>query len=304
MSPTVSGVVTDKSGNTAPWSASWTVGGAALKRLGWHADVSLRDSKIAAMAQGLNGITAYRVYAGGISSNGQDMSSQIVWCHNNDLIPVMSYKTLTNGFSAAQVISGSLDARVEAAATYLNSFGNLTYVALDHEPYDNFGGSGQPSIADFRAIQGRLIPIFAAKANIRVGPILHGWLLDNQSLRAARFDAFINTTLFDSVYDFFGIDSYQTGSQASPGSIDPGDRIAPLLDVMDAFGKPSIPLVIGEYNSWTNSSLDSSINTFLSTPSLEMACVWDRTGGVGVELSGTRKTTFENYKNNDPRVQR
>lgn len=302
--PTVAGTVTDKSGNTASWSASWTVQAAAAKKiLGWHAEISKRDDKLDALVGGLTGIKAYRVYGSGISTNGQDQASQLTWCHQNNLMPIMSYKTRTNGFSLQQVINGALDSRVQAAATYLNSFGKTTYVALDHEPYDDFLKDGD-QVAEYRAIQERLLPIFGAKPNLRVGPILHGFLLDNQSLRAERFDSFISQTLFDNVYDFFGIDSYQTGTAANPGPINPGSRMTPLRNVMTSFGNSSMPLLIGEFNAWEADVLDSAMNVMLNAPTLEVMCMWDRVAVNGAELTGERKAVYEDYKNNDPRILR
>lgn len=303
--PTVAGTVTDRGGNVAAWSATYSVSTSAPKKiLGWHADVGKRDEKLANLAGGLTGIKAYRVYAGSVASNGQGPeASQVRWCHDNGLIPVVSYKTTNNGFTKQQVIDGALDARLQASATFLNSFGKLTYVAVDHEPYDDWLKDGD-QVSMYRATQERVLPFFGSKNNLRVGPILHGWLMDNAAERPRRFDSFVNQTLLD-MYDFFGIDTYQTGSAASPGSIGPGERLPKLATlVANTFGKPNLPLLVGEFNAWEASVLDDSMNVMLNTPRLEVLCMWDRTGGVGAELVGARKTVYENYKNNDQRILR
>jgi len=281
--PTVTVTVTDAEGHvSAPASASWTVQSAAKKVIGYWAPAASYSSRLATV--GPAGVKARRIY-GNLTTAGTDMSSQIVAAHNAGMMPVVSYKL--GSWSIAQGQSGAADAAADATAAYLASFNKPTAVAIWHEPYDDMSG------ADFVALQRRLVPFFK-RGLLTVGPILHGWLLDTAANRTV-FGTYLADDLLP-VYDYAGIDSYQTGSASSPGSTGPGDRIAPLLSLLSARGVPNIPIGVGEYNAFTAAMLRAASETFLSTPNLAWACMWDSTSGIAVQLSGDRLTAFQETK--------
>ena len=61
----------------------------------------------------------------------------------------------------------------EQAAAKLASYGRPTAVTFWHEPYGDMTG------AQYVAASKQLLPHFK-RGELRVGPILNGWLLDNQ----------------------------------------------------------------------------------------------------------------------------
>lgn len=283
--PTVSGTVTDKSGNTASWSTSWTTGSGATQRWGMQC-IDNWDTKLTMV--GPNGITGRRWY-GNITSAGNDKASSIAATIADGMTVCLSDKVPSFTLAA----SGSYDAWAQARANHLQSYGVPIYYAIWHEPYDDM------TAAEFTAMQRRLIPFFAAKSNIKVGFVLHGWLLDNPSLSAARFNAYIDQSLMDDgSYDFAGIDSYQTGSDASPGSVWPHHRLAPLKTALAAKGKSAMHILIGEWNAWRADAMTASGNAIGDDPQVEWAFFWNNTGGVGKELTAgdPRLSAFQDAK--------
>ena len=85
------------------------------------------------------------------------------------MLPVISYKV---GGDAAGAASGRFNAVAEQAAARLASYGLPTAVTFWHEPYGDLTG------AQYVAASKQLLPIFK-RGELRVGPILNGWLLDN-----------------------------------------------------------------------------------------------------------------------------
>lgn len=233
---------------------------------------------------GPTGITARRWYATDTKNQRTSISNTVA----DGMIPVVSYKL--GPLTAAHT------SYITAEANYLAGLGVPVYAAINHEPYQDM------TAAQYLASQRALAPILAAKANIRVGPILHGWLLDSAANRTSNFIPWLATDLFDDgTYDFMGIDSYQTGSDASPGPVGPGDRIAPLKTVLAGIGHATTPIVIGEYNAWRADSL-ATTQVFLDDPQVTLACLWNNTGGVGKVLDGDRLTWFRTFKA-DSRIQ-
>jgi hypothetical protein len=92
--------------------------------------------------------------------------------------------------------------------------------------------------AQFLAMQRRLVPFFN-RGQLKVGTFLHGWLLDGSATNRATFESYLADDLLASGYDWFGIDTYQTGTAASPGTVLPGDRIDPLLKVLASTASPT-----------------------------------------------------------------
>lgn len=282
--PTVSGTVTDRSGNVATWSTSWTVASQTPAQpliVGMNS-TDAWDTRLAEV--GPAGITARRWYATSTSNKRTSIQQTVA----DGMIPVVSYKL--------GVLTASHTSYIQAEANFLAGLGVPVYAAINHEPYNDMTG------AQFLASQRALAPIFAAKPNVKVGPILHGWLMDSTANRTVNFADWIAQDLLDNgTYDFMGIDSYQTGSDASPGTVDPGDRIGTLKPILAAKGYPNLPILVGEYNAWRVGSLQST-QVFLDDPQVFMACLWNNTGGVGKILDGDRLTWFRDTFKADPRV--
>jgi hypothetical protein len=230
---------------------------------------------------GADGLNARRIFAD-LTADGRSQAKLIQQAHDAGLVPVVSYKLP----SVTQAINGSYDAWAEAAAAYLASFGRTTAVTIWHEPH------GDMTAAEFRALHARLGPFFD-RGQLRFGPILNGWLLDR---RRTDFESYLTPELVQGVWDYVGIDSYQSGTAQSPGPIVPGDRIDPLVDVVTDLGSPNEPLLVGEYNGYSGAALRESGEKFLSTPTLWIACVWNSDGGKGSALSGERLTAFRETK--------
>lgn len=261
--------LTDASGATSTVTGSFEVSAPAPQQRWGMQVIDGWDAKLAMV--GPNGITGRRWY-GNLTADGSDKLSSLRATVADGMTPFISDKVPSFTNAAA----GAYDAWARARANALDSLGVPVYYAIWHEPYDDMSAS------EFVAMQCRLIPFFTDKPNIRVGFVLHGWLLDNPSLRESRFGAYIATTL---AWDFVGIDSYQTGTDAAPGSIMPHWRLNPLKLVMKAKGLGSLPIVIAEWNAWTAAGIEGSGGAFAYDPQVEWAYFWNNTGGVGKELS-------------------
>jgi hypothetical protein len=230
---------------------------------------------------GSDGLEARRIFAS-LTSNGRDQASLVQQAHDAGMLPVVSYKVP----SVANAINGDYDSWAQAAATYLASFNEPIAVAIWHEPHGNM------TPTEYRQLQTRLGPFFD-RGQLRFGPILNGWLLDR---RRADFESYMTPALVTGLWDFVGIDTYQSGTAENPGTKIPGDRIDPLLDVVADMGSAREPLLVGEYNGYTAAALQESGDKFLSTPTLWVACVWNSQGGKGTPLSGDRLTAYKETK--------
>jgi hypothetical protein len=287
--PTVTATVTATAPTPSATQTATTAPAPAKKILGYFAPAATWSTRVATV--GASGLTARRIY-GQLRTAGDSMSSQITAAISAGMMPVVSYKL--GGVSVDAAASGSADAAAKATAAYLDSLGVPIAVSVFHEPEDDM------TAAEYVAMQKRLVPFFA-RGKLTVGPILHGFELDNAT-NTAKFKTYLDPTLVADTYDFVGIDSYQTGTAASPGSIDPGDRIAPLEQILSAYGVPDMPIGVGEYNGWQAQAITDAGKTFLATPNLWFACMWDSDGGVGATLVGDRVTAFQATKA-DSRVQ-
>jgi hypothetical protein len=282
--PTVTATPIATATATATATTTTTPAPAPAKKIfGYFAPAATWSSRVSTV--GANGLKARRIY-GQLTTTGNSMSSQITAAISAGMMPMVSYKL--GGVSVDAAATGSADAAAKATAAYLDSLGVPIAVSVFHEPEDDMTGP------QFVAMQKRLIPFFQ-RGKLSVGPILHGFELDNAT-NTARFKTYLDPTLTSNTYDFVGIDSYQTGTAASPGSIDPGDRIAPLEQVLSAYGVPNMPIGVGEYNGWQAQAISDAGKTFLSTPNLWFACMWDADGNVGSTLVGDRVTAFQASK--------
>ena len=120
-----------------------------------------------------------------------------------------------------------------------------------------------------------------------MGPILNGWLLDN---KVADFGSFCPDDLFD-VWDWFGIDTYESGTLESPGAKKPADRIPALASYLQSRGQ-DLPIGIGEYNGYSAETIAAAGATILGTPNVWFGCMWNATHGKGHTLEGERLDAF------------
>ena len=200
--------------------------GSAL--IGMSALPSDWSNKVAEVGPGLS---ARRIFAD--LANGASSQMKLVEeAHAAGMLPVVSYKV---GGDVAGAIDGRFNAVAEDAAAKLASYGRPTAVTIWHEPYKDMSG------AEFAAMHRQLMPIFKG-GEVRVGPILNGFLLDNQ---VSTFESFCPDDLF-GVWDYFGIDTYEGGTMAAPGARKPGDRVPALSSYLRSRGF-DLPLGVGEY---------------------------------------------------------
>ena len=53
-----------------------------------------------------------------------------------------------------------------------------------------------------------------------------------------------------------------------------------------------LPIGVGEYNGYSAETIAAAGEALLTTPNVWFGCLWNVTGGVGVELSGDRLDAF------------
>ena len=257
--------------------------GSAL--IGMSAPASVWDAKVAAVGAGLG---ARRIFAD-LATGASSQLKIVERAHADGMLPVISYKV---GGDVAGAVAGRWNAVAEQAATQLASFGLPTAVTFWHEP------NGDLSPADYVAASHQILPAFK-RDQLRVGPILNGWLLDNQ---LTTFGAFTPDALF-ALWDWVGIDAYEGGTAENPGRL-AADRIYALSNYVMTRGF-SLPLGVGEYNGYSAGSIARAGEALLSTPNVWFGCVWNAIGDVDWELSGDRlaafKQTLSDPRRADPR---
>lgn len=264
--------------------ANETETGAAAALIGMSALVGDWSARMGEVGPG---VAARRIFAD-LAAGPASQIKLVEEAHAAGMLPVISYKV---GGDVAGAIAGNYNAAAEQAAAQLASYGLPTAVSVWHEPYKDMSG------AEFAAMNQQLLPIFK-RGELRVGPILNGWLLDN---KVPEFASFCPDELF-GVWDWFGIDTYQNGSLASPGDVLPGQRIPALSQYLSSRGY-DLPLGVGEYNGYSAEAIAGAGEALLSTPNVWFGCVWNNTGGVGVTLEGDRLAAFRQTLA-DPRASR
>ena len=252
-------------------SGASVVGGAAL--IGMSSPASVWDARVAEVGAGLKARRIFADLAGGPTSQIKLVEE----AHAAGMLPVISYKV---GGDAAGAAAGKFNAAAEQAAAKLASYGKPTAVTFWHEPYGNLSGE------QYAAASRQLLPIFK-RGELRVGPILNGWLLDN---KVADFASFCPDDLFD-VWDWFGIDTYESGTMESPGARKPAERIPALVSYLQSRGQ-DLPIGIGEYNGYSAETIAAAGATILSTPNVWFGCMWNATEGKGHTLEGERLDAF------------
>jgi hypothetical protein len=257
---------------TAAGSGSTAVAaGAAL--IGMSSPADVWDTRVAEVGGGL---AARRIFAD-LADGPTSQLKLVEEAHAAGMLPVISYKV---GGDAAGAAAGKFNAVAEQAAAKLASYGKPTAVTFWHEPYGNLSGE------QYAAASRQLLPIFK-RGELRVGPILNGWLLDN---KVADFASFCPDDLFD-VWDWFGIDTYESGTMDSPGARKPAERIPALVSYLQSRGQ-DLPIGIGEYNGYSAETIAAAGAAILGTPNVWFGCMWNATEGKGHTLEGERLEAF------------
>jgi hypothetical protein len=233
---------------------------------------------------GACGVEARRVFAT-LQSDGRAQSTVIQQTVAAGMMPVISYKVP----NVATLLSGGYDSWLKATRTYLDGLDVPVTVTFWHEPY------GDLDPADFRAGSQKFLDLMKT-TDIKVGPILNGWLLDS---KVSDFAGFTSKSLLTQ-WDFVAVDSYQTGTAASPGSKLPGRAVPLLARWLDGQGFPDKKIGVGEYNGFSGSAMKAAGDTILSTPEVWFGLAWESaTGATDTEygpLVGDRLTAYQATK--------
>ena len=104
------------------------------------------------------------------------------------------------------------------------------------------------------------------------------------------------------LWDFFAVDTYQPGTQTSPGTLMPDARVYALEDWLDGQGKPDLPIGVGEYNGFSAQAISGVGEALLSLPEVWFGCVWNSAAARAGILTGSRLTAYQATKT-DPRAQ-
>jgi hypothetical protein len=267
-SPTPKPTPTPTSPTPAPTTSTRAI-------IGMSAPADQWDTRVKEVGSGL---AARRIFADLASGAGSQM--KLVDAANAaGMLPVISYKV---GGDASGAIGGKYDNIAQQAAQKLAASGRPVAVTIWHEP------NGDLTPAQYVAIHKRLAPFFRT-GNLKVGGILNGFLLDRQQ---STFAAYCDDELLD-MWDYVAIDSYESGTQANPGTNKPADRIPKLLNYLSGAGYPHLPIGVAEYNGYSGTTIKAMGDCLLSTPNVWFGCCWNSTGGSkGSVLTGDRLTAF------------
>lgn len=250
-----------------------TVAGVAL--IGMSAPGPEWDQRVSQVGPGLG---ARRIFAD--LADGADSQIRLVEeAHAAGLLPVISYKV---GGDVAGAVAGRFNEVARQAAAKLASYGLPTAVSFWHEPYGDLTGE------QHAAASRQILPAFK-QGELRVGPILNGWLLDN---KVDDFSAYCPEDLF-SLWDWVGLDTYEGGTAAAPGQAKPADRIPALSSYLAARGHPTMPIGIGEYNGYSPATIAAAGAAILDTPHVWFGCMWNSTAERGWTLEGERLAAFQ-----------
>ena len=256
---------------TAPPTYEPAIVGGAL--IGMSARADQWSQKVGEVGSGLSARRIFADLAGGATSQIKLVEE----AHAAGMLPVISYKVSGD---VAGAIGGRFNATAEQAATQLASFGLPTAVTIWHEPYGDMTG------ADFAAMHQRLMPIFQ-RGELKVGPILNGFLLDGQ---VSAFESFCPDPLFD-LWDYVAIDTYEGGSLSAPGDRKPAPRIPALSAYLRSRGC-ELPIGVGEYNGFSAETIAAVGEALFTTPNVWFGCMWNADGETAVTLNGERLDAF------------
>ena len=255
------------------------------KLIGMSAPATVWDKRIQEV--GANGVRARRIFAD-LSASGSSQLPLIRRAIADGMTPVISYKVP----NPATLANGGYDTWLATLRTQLNDLNAPVTATFWHEP------EGDMDPAVFRAASLKFFD-GVDSPDIAVGPILNGWLLDR---RVADFASYTDANLLNK-WEFVGVDSYQSGTPANPGTDMPVRAIPLLENWMDSVGHPDTPLGVGEYNGFSAKAVADAGEILLSTPEVWFGLAWNSTAGVHVPLTGDRITAFQNTKA-DPRAMR
>jgi hypothetical protein len=274
------------SANAAPASEGASAAASAPKIIGMSAPSNLWSQRIKEV--GGCGVEARRIFAS-LQSDGKSQSTLIAQTKAAGMMPVISYKVA----NVNTLINGGYDSWLKATRTYLDGLDIPVTVSFWHEPH------GDMAPADFRAGSQKFLDLMKSSTTpeIKVGPILNGWLLDN---RVADFASYTSTSLLTQ-WDFVAVDSYQSGTVTNPGSKLPARAVPLLATWLDKQGFPNKPIGLGEYNGFTAAAIKAAGEAILSTPEAWFGLAWNSTGDRYAPLTGDRITAFQATKA-DPRA--
>ncbi|WP_224274721.1 hypothetical protein [Nocardioides lacusdianchii] len=241
--------------------------------IGMNAPADLWDRRTAEVGVALG---SRRIFAD-LAAGASNQIRLVEEAHADGMLPVISYKV---GGDASGAAAGRYDAVATAAAAQLASYGLPTAVTVWHEPYKDMTG------AQYTAMSRRLLSIFR-RDEVRVGPILNGWLLDN---RIDEFEQFCDEELFE-LWQYVAIDTYEAGTMASPGAAKPAARIPALADYVRSRGY-DLPLGVGEYNGYSYRTLLDVGEAMFSTPNVWFGCVWNNSAEISEVLTADRLRAF------------
>lgn len=232
---------------------------------------------------GAGRVTLRRIYAD-LGAGANDNRTLIEATIADGLTPLISYKGLPTATN---------EARAQTTAATLQSYGVPVAVTWFHEPTDNL------TAAVWQQGNNLFGPIFAAKSNISFGPIFNGFHLDRA---VSVFDEYNTDELFDAGYwDWFGIDTYQAGTNTAPQPTGPAERVTLLKAWLQSRGYGHWQALVGEYNTWTATELRQFHDAVFATtndlgdPFFWAVTMWNTTTGKGLVLSGDRLTEYRRF---------
>ena len=277
----VSAIMKRSDGRVFRRAVAYTVAGAggtpppAPKTLvGMSAPENAWDARVSAVG---GGVAARRIYAD-LAAGYLSQIKTVEQTHADGMMPVISYKV---GGDVAGAVNGAYNAVAEQAAAKLASYGRPTAVSFWHEPNTDL------SPADHVAASKQILPYFK-RGELRVGPILNGFLLDNQ---VDTFAAFTPDEMF-GLWDYVGIDTYEGGTAANPGPRKPADRIYALRSYLSSRGYDH-PIGVGEYNGFSAETIAAAGEALLGTPDVWFGILWNAAAEVDWVLSGDRLAAFQ-----------
>jgi len=160
------------------------------------------------------GLTARRIF-GDLAKGAKSQIKLVEQAHAAGQLPVISYKV---GKDVAGAVAGRFNDVAAGAAARLASYDKPTAVVFWHEPH------GDMTPAQYVAASKQILPQFK-RGKLKVGPLLNGWLLDR---RVSDFASYAPDELLE-LWDWFGFDTYESGTMAKPGKIKPASRIPALV---------------------------------------------------------------------------
>ena len=242
--------------------------------VGMSAPADAWDARLSAVGAG---VAARRIYAD-LAAGYLSQIKTVERAHADGMMPVISYKV---GGDVAGAVNGAYNAVAEQAAAKLASYGRPTAVSFWHEPNTDL------SPADHVAASKQILPYFK-RGELRVGPILNGFLLDNQ---VDTFAAFTPDEMF-GLWDYVGIDTYEGGTAANPGPRKPADRIYALKELPDLPGLRPSDRRRG-VQRFQRHDHRRGREALLGTPDVWFGILWNAAADVDWVLSGDRLTAFQ-----------